>query len=68
MKAFFVFVAILSTTWRAFNLGYNHYTYGIGAITNLYFIYDSQEKYQRMLNSFYFFTSLIGIYSYLTPR
>jgi phosphate/sulfate permease len=64
MKTFFVFLAIVSTTWRAFNLGFNHYTYAIGSITNLYFIYDAKETSQKILNSFYFVTSLIGIYSY----
>jgi len=46
-------------------MGYNHYTYAVGAITNIYFVYESKDKYQRLLNSFYFITSLIGIYSYM---
>ena len=63
-KWFFVMVTVLTTTWRAFNLGYQSRTYAIGAVCNSYFFYINKDSSQKILNALYICTSLIGMYSY----
>ncbi len=58
-------VAIFTSTWRAFNLGYASEVYFVSAIAYLPFAYRAHERQdipQLILNVFYIATALIGAY------
>ena len=55
-----VFLSILCSTFRALNLGYQAKTYWISAGMQIVFLFQFKELSQRILNSFYLITNIIG--------
>ena len=58
------FIAISTSTFRAFNLGYQAESYIISIFTYIIFMIHAEKKTQKILNVFYIFTALIGAYSH----
>lgn len=55
-------VAVLCSTFRALNLGYQHITYALSIGSYLVFIVYATKRSQVALNVFYIVTALIGIW------
>ncbi len=53
-------IAVLTSTFRAFNLGYQGESYIISIFSYIVFIIYSQKQSQVILNAFYIITALIG--------
>ena len=53
-------IAIATSTFRSFNLGYQRESYIISIFSCIVFIIYSEKQSQTILNSFYILTSLIG--------
>jgi len=58
------FIAISTSTFRAFNLGYQAESYIISIFTYIVFMIYVEKKTQKILNVFYILTAIIGAYRY----
>lgn len=58
------FIAITTSTFRAFNLGYQKESYVISIFSYTIFMYYSEKRSQVILNLFYILTAMIGTYRY----
>ena len=59
------FFAIVASTFRSFNLGYQRESYLLTALTQIPIIYREvklKSKEMILLNLFYLFGALIGVY------
>lgn len=56
------FIAIITSTFRAFNLGYQGPSYIVSVFCQIVFIMYSTKQSQIVLNFFYIITALIGAY------
>jgi len=57
-------IAITTSTFRAFNLGYQKESYIISIISYIIFMIYAQKNSQIVLNLFYILTAIIGSYRY----
>ena len=56
------FIAITTSTFRSFNLGYQGESYILSILTYIVFMIYAEKKSQKILNLFYIFTAIIGAY------
>ena len=62
------FIAITTSSFRAFNLGYQAESYFLSIFTYIIFIVYAEKKTQKVLNIFYILTAFIGAYRYGDDR
>lgn len=55
-------IAVISSTFRAFNLGYQKESYIISIFAYIIFIYYAEKQSQMMMNIFYILTSIVGVW------
>jgi len=60
-------IAVITSSFRAFNLGYQSESYLVSIFTYIVFMNYAEKKTQKILNLFYIFTSLAGVYRYGIP-
>ena len=61
------FIAVTTSTFRSFNLGYQSESYILSIFTYIVFMICAEKKTQKVLNTFYILTALIGVYRYGFP-
>lgn len=57
-------LSILCSVWRSLNVGFTGWVYLVSIISYAVFIAYSTKTSQKILNSFYILTSVIGVYRY----
>ena len=62
------FIAITTSTFRAFNLGYQRESYIISIFSYIIFIFYAQKQSQIILNSFYIITGIIGAWRFKSVK
>ena len=61
------FIAITTSSFRAFNLGYQAESYILSIFTYIIFMKYAEKKTQKILNLFYILTAVIGVYRHGFP-
>lgn len=68
LEWFASFVAILSSTLRAFNVGYQNLTYIVSILAYCVFLYYAKKPSQKFVNLFYIATALIGAWQWTVVK